>query len=49
MHPSTIEADSRLPLVAQVSEQERGCQPDHAEAADERDQQSIDVGERGGY
>jgi len=42
------EADSRLPLVAQVSEQERGCQPDHAEAPDERDQQPVDERERGG-
>ena len=43
------EADSRLPVVAQVSEQERGCQPDHAEAADERDQQSVHERERGGH
>jgi hypothetical protein len=42
------EADPRLPVVAQVSEQERGCQPNDAEAADERDQQSVGVRERGG-
>jgi hypothetical protein len=38
-------ADSGLPLVAQVSEQERDCQPDDPEAAVERDQQPVDVRE----
>ena len=42
------QADARLHVVAQVPEQERGCQPDDAEAADERDQQSVDERERGG-
>ena len=36
----------RLSAVAQVAEQERGCQPDDAEAPDERDQHSIDERER---
>ena len=35
-------------VVAQVAEQERGGQPDDAEAADERDQQSVDERERRG-
>ena len=39
------EADARLPLVAEVPEQERGCQPHDAETADERDQHAVDVRE----
>ena len=34
--------------VTQVPEEERGCQPDQAEAADERDQQPVDEREGGG-
>ena len=40
--------DACLQAVPQVPEQERGCQPDDAEAADGRDQQSVDERERRG-
>ena len=43
------QADSRLLVVAEVSEQKRGRQPDHAEAADEGDQKSVHERERGGH
>jgi hypothetical protein len=43
------EADSRLPVVAQVPQQECGRQADDAEAADERDQQAVDERKRGGH
>ncbi len=37
------EADTGLRVVAQVAEQECGCQADDSEAADEWDQQRVDV------
>ena len=39
---------TRLHGLPQVPEQERGCQPDDAEAADERDQKAVDERERRG-
>jgi hypothetical protein len=41
-------ADPRLPVVAQVPEQERRGQPDDPDAADERDEQSVDERQRRG-
>ena len=42
------QANTRLHGAPQVPEQERACQPDDAEAADERKQQSVDERERRG-